>query len=135
MRHPKWLDVRIVLAIHERQVAEHGGSPGVRDLGLLESAIYRPQNESLYQEPPPSIFGLAASYGFGIVKNHAFVDGNKRAAFMAMYVFLRMNGFVISAPEPEVVLFMLRLATGEESQDSLETWLTAYSKALPDVER
>jgi death on curing protein len=124
---PKWLDERIVLAIHDQQIAEHGGSPGLRDSGLLESALNRPVNIHLYEEAP-SLFDLASAYGFGLAKNHPFIDGNKRVAFMAMYVFLRINGFGLSAPEEEATIFMMRLAAGEESQETLAQWLEDFSE-------
>jgi death-on-curing protein len=129
MHVPRWLDERIALAIHEQQIAEHGGSPGLRDSGLLESALMRPQNEFFYGGLP-SLFRLAACYGFGLAKNHPFIDGNKRVAFMAMYVFLRINGFQLDAPEEEAVLFMLRLASGEESQETLEQWLEHFCEPM-----
>jgi death on curing protein len=129
MDTPKWLDERIVLAIHDQQIAEHGGRSGVRDSGLLESALNRPVNLYLYDENP-SLFGLAAAYGFGLVKNHGFIDGNKRVAFMAMYVFLRINGFALNAPEEEATIFIMRLASGEESQETLTQWLETFSEAI-----
>jgi death on curing protein len=127
MNNPRWLDQRIVLAIHDQQIAEHGGRPGLRDPGLLESALNRPVNIHLYEESP-SLFGLAAAYGFGLVKNHPFIDGNKRVALMAMYIFLRINGFVLDAPQEEATIFMTRLAASEESQDTLTQWLEAFSQ-------
>jgi death on curing protein len=127
MNAPKWLNEKIVLAIHDQQIAEHAGSPGLRDPGLLESALNRPVNIYLYDETS-SLFGLAAAYGFGLVKNHPFIDGNKRVGFMAMYVFLRINGFVLIAPEEEATIFMMRLAASEESQETLAQWLEAFSE-------
>jgi death on curing protein len=122
MDAPKWLSERIVLAIHDQQIAEHGGSPGLRDPGLLDSALNRPLNTHAYIEGS-SLFDLAADYGFGLAKNHAFIDGNKRVAFMAMYVFLRINGFALNAPEEEAAHFMMRLAAGDESRETLADWL------------
>jgi death on curing protein len=129
MDTPKWLNEQIVLAIHDQQIAEHGGSSGLRDPGLLESALNRPVNIYLYDENP-SLFGLAAAYGFGLAKNHAFIDGNKRVAFMAMYVFLRINGFALNAPEEEATIFMMRLAAGEESQETLTQWLETFTEEI-----
>jgi death on curing protein len=129
MDAPKWLDERIVLAIHDQQIAEHGGSSGLRDSGLLESALNRPVNIFLYEEAP-LLFGLAAAYGFGLAKNHPFIDGNKRVAFMAMYVFLRINGFGLNAPQEEATIFMMRLAAGEESQETLAQWLEDFSEKI-----
>jgi death on curing protein len=122
MDAPKWLSERIVLAIHDQQIAEHGGSPGLRDPGLLDSALNRPINTHAYDESA-SLFDLAADYGFGLAKNHAFIDGNKRVAFMAMYVFLRINGFALNAPEEQAAHFMMRLAAGDESRETLADWL------------
>jgi death on curing protein len=129
---PKWLNQRIVLAIHGQLVAEYGGSAGLRDEGLLDSALAKPQNLLVYEEQA-SIFELAAAYGFGISRNHPFVDGNKRAAFMAMYVFLDMNGVSLEAGEEEATLFMYRLAAGEETQEDLAAWLERYCQPIRDV--
>jgi death-on-curing protein len=112
----------VVLAIHSDQVREHGGSPGVRDKGLLESALDRPRNRFGY-EPDSDLTTLAAAYGFGIAKNHPFVDGNKRIAFQAIYVFLGINGVTITADEEEVVRLVLALASGELSESELGAWL------------
>jgi death on curing protein len=129
MNAPKWLNEKIVLAIHDQQIAEHGGRPGLRDSGLLESALNRPVNIYLYDETS-SLVGLAAAYGFGLVKNHPFIDGNKRVGFMAMYVFLRVNGFVLSAPEEEATIFMMRLAASKESQETLAQWVESFSEKI-----
>jgi death on curing protein len=128
---PKWLNQRIVLAIHGQLVAEYGGSAGLRDEGLLDSALAKPQNLLAYEEQS-SICALEAAYGFGIARNHPFVDGNKRAAFMAMYVFLDMNGVSLEAVEAEATLFMYRLAAGEETQEDLAAWLERYCQPIGD---
>ncbi|MFS8120754.1 MAG: type II toxin-antitoxin system death-on-curing family toxin, partial [Microcoleus sp.] len=102
----KWLNKQIVLAIHNQQIVEHGGRPGMLNPGLLESSLASPLNIYNYEENS-SIFDLAAAYGFSLVKNHPFFDGNKRVAFMSMFVFLKINGFLLEAPEEEATLFML----------------------------
>ena len=118
----KWLNKQIVLAIHSQQIVEHGGCPGVLNPGLLESSLASPLNIYNYEENP-SVFDLAAAYGFSLVKNHCFFDGNKRVAFMSMFVFLKINGFLLEAPEEEATLFMLNLTESKESQKSLTEWL------------
>ena len=122
MSEPHWLSMKVLLAIHSDQIREHGGSLGVRDKGLLESALGRPRNRFFY-EPGSDPTQLAAAYGFGIAKNHPFIDGNKRVAFQAMYVFLGVNGLTITAEEDEVVHLVLALASGELSEDELVEWL------------
>ena len=122
----KWLNKQIVLAIHNQQIVEHGGSPGLLNPGILESSLASPLNIYNYEENP-SVFDLAAAYGFSMVKNHAFFDGNKRVAFMSMFVFLKINGLLLEAPEEEATLFMLNLAESKESQESLTQWLEKFS--------
>ncbi len=123
MTEPIWLDNRIALAMHETLIREYGGSGGVRDEGLLESALARPQNQAAYGDP--SLAELAAAYAFGIARNHAFVDGNKRTALMAAYTFLRMNGLRLSAPEVEAATMIRDLAAGEIGEEELAAWITA----------
>ena len=118
----KWLRLDAVLAIHQRQIAEHGGGDGVRDLGLLESALARPQNIHTY-EPEADIARLAAAYGFGIAKNHPFVDGNKRTSLVATRTFLLLNGYQLNATQVEKYLTFLPLAEGSLSEDELAQWL------------
>ena len=122
----KWLNKQIVLAIHNQQIVEHGGSPGLLNPGILESSLASPLNIYNYEENT-SVFDLAAAYGFSLVKNHAFFDGNKRVAFMSMFVFLKINGLLLEAPEEEATLFMLNLAESKESQESLTQWLEKFS--------
>lgn len=122
----KWLNKQIVLAIHNQQIVEHGGNPGLLNLRLLESSLASPLNIYNYEENP-SVFDLAAAYGFSLVKNHAFFDGNKRVAFMSMFVFLKINGLLLEAPEEEATLFILNLAESKESQESLTQWLEKFS--------
>ncbi len=118
----KWLRRDTVLAIHMLQIAEHGGDDGVRDAGLLESALARPRNIAAY-EPDADIARLAAAYGFGIAKNHAFVDGNKRTALAATRTFLSLNGHTLHATQPEKALTFLALADGSLSEDELAQWI------------
>ena len=121
----RWLLNGVVLALHDEQLAEHGGSPGVRDAGLLSSALARPQNQVAYGDP--SVFDLAAAYAFGIIRNHPFVDGNKRPGFLAAYVFLDLNGWELMAPEDEAVAAVLALAAGEIQEAGFSEWLKTNS--------
>jgi len=119
---PVWLDRPILEAIHADQIREHGGQVGLRDEGLLESAVARPRQRWVY-EPESDLPRLASEYGFGLARNHAFVDGNKRTAFAAMNVFLLLNGAEIEAPEAEVVDIVLRVAAGRLEPDGLAEWV------------
>jgi death-on-curing protein len=123
---PLWLSRPIVEALHADQVREHGGQLGLRDAGLLESALARPKNVWTY-EPDADLAALAAEYGFGLARNHAFLDGNKRVAFVATNVFLIMNGLEIEAPEPQVVDTMLRVAQGDLDCDAFAAWIRTVS--------
>jgi death-on-curing protein len=123
---PLWLSRPIVEALHADQVREHGGQLGLRDAGLLESALARPQHVWTY-EPDADLAALAAEYGFGLARNHAFLDGNKRVAFVATNVFLIMNGLEIEAPEPQVVDTMLRVAQGDLDCDAFAAWIRTVS--------
>lgn len=118
----RWLLIDRVLAIHSRQIAEHGGDDGVRDLGLLEPAMARPLNIETY-EPDADIARLAASYAFGIVKNHPFIDGNKRTGYVVMELFLIKNGFKLTASPADKYLTILQLAEGSLTEDELAAWL------------
>lgn len=118
----KWLRVDAVLAMHKRQIAEHGGDDGMRDLGLLESDMARAQNIAAY-EPNADIARLAAAYGFGIAKDHPFIDGNKRTAFVATRTFLILNGFTLEASPAAKYTTFLQLAEGSLSEDELAGWL------------
>lgn len=111
-------------AIHEAQLREHGGSPGIRDVGLLESALARPRHKFAYMAGA-DLATLAAAYAFGLARNHGFVDGNKRAAFMAAYVFLGLNGQELDAAEPEVVTTMESVAAGRLTEAGLAGWIRA----------
>lgn len=120
---PTWLLREVVLAVHERLLAEFGGSAGIRDQGLLESALARPENQYAYGSP--TLFGLAASYAFGIVRNHPFIDGNKRSGFVAAAMFLAVNGHRLTASEAEATLRTLALAAGELDEEGFAAWLEA----------
>lgn len=112
----------MALAFHAEQIREHGGTPGVRDPGLLESALGRPQNRHGYS-PDVSIEELAAAYAFGIAKNHPFVDGNKRTAFTVAYTFLGLNGYDLNVGEPEVVRAVEDLAASRITEEEFAAWL------------
>jgi death-on-curing protein len=121
MNEPIWLELQAVQVLHDEQLAEHGGSPGVRDAGLLESALARPRNAWSYGEQ--DLVALAALYAAGIMRNHPFVDGNKRAGFLAAYAFLDVNGLEIVADEVEVVVQCLALAASEIDNAAFAAWL------------
>jgi death on curing protein len=121
---PLWLNRVIVEAIHADQVREHGGRAGLRDEGLLESALARPRHVWSYA-PDAGLPRLSAEYGFGLARNHAFLDGNKRTAFVAMNVFLILNGYEIETAEAEAVDVMLRLAAGSLDLDGFIQWIEA----------
>jgi death on curing protein len=125
MVEPIWITSTIAQFIHDDQIASHGGAYGLLNAGMLESALSRPQN--LYAYEQPDIFTLAAAYGYGIAKNHAFIDGNKRTAFMVMFTFLLANGWRFVVPEPEVVITMQQVAAGEISETTLADWLRQNS--------
>ncbi|HKU99939.1 MAG TPA: type II toxin-antitoxin system death-on-curing family toxin [Vineibacter sp.] len=116
----RWLSLRSVLAIHAEQLAEHGGGSGVRDIALLESALARPINLAAYGAPDAAT--LAAAYAYGLARNHPFVDGNKRTAFVTAVAFLLRNGCDLDAPEPEVVLTFVELAAGRMTEEALASW-------------
>lgn len=123
MAEIKWILEATVLAIHKRQIAEHGGSDGVRDKGLLLSALARPQNLLAYSEDVPDISALAASLAYGIAKNHPFIDGNKRTALVVMRTFLQLNGYNFKATQEEKYLTFLKLAEGNLSEEELANWI------------
>jgi death-on-curing protein len=119
-----WVTLEVAMAAHAEQLAEHGGGEGVRDSGLLESAMARPQN--LVQYGDPGIAELAASYAFGIARNHPFVDGNKRTAAVVSETFLALNGGVLMASDAELVVAFVALAAGELSEDELAAWFREH---------
>lgn len=120
-----WLPLPIILAVHDEQLAEHGGLSGVRDSGLLESALARSQHLATYGEP--DVAELAASYGYGIARNHPFLDGNKRTAFVATLLFLHFNGYALNASDTEKVLTMLNVAMGEITEAEFADWIRRNS--------
>lgn len=126
MIEPNWVLNEIVIAVHQMLIAEHGGSLGIRDEGLLESALTRPRQVFFYEEEA-TIFDLAASYGFGLAKNHPFIDGNKRAALSIAAIFLEINGYTFDAPEPEAVVVFEKLAAGDLSEKELAKWFSGNS--------
>jgi death on curing protein len=120
-----WIGEPLVRALHSEQLAAHGGGAGVRDAGLLDSALQRPRNLAAYGTPDAA--ALAASLAYGLARNHPFVDGNKRTAFVAGAVFLELNGFRVTMSEADVVLTILALAAGELAEDALAAWFRANS--------
>jgi death-on-curing protein len=122
----KWIDPEVVLAIHEHQIAEHGGTDGIRDMGLIESALARPRNFVSYSAS--DVFDLAAEYGYGIARNHGFIDGNKRTAYVVTLVFLVLNGHDLTAPAVERVLVFEKIGRGELAPDKLARWLRRHGK-------
>ena len=129
MNEPNWVDRADCVAFHEDMLERFGGLPGIRDEGLLESALNRPRQLFAYGEP--DLYDLAAAYALGIVKNHPFLDGNKRAGFMAAALFLEYNGETFQASESEVVLQTLGLAAGAVSEKAYAKWLRASCAARP----
>jgi death-on-curing protein len=125
VKEPIWLRKDLVLAVHERLLAEHGGSSGIRDEGLLDSALGRAQN--LFAYGNETIFELGSAYACGIIKNHPFIDGNKRTGFMAAYLFLARNGYELTAAESDVVLKTLSVAEGTMTDEEYAAWLKANS--------
>lgn len=125
MKEPRWVPIEAIKAIQLELIAEHGGLPGVRDEGLLESALARPRNLWAYERP--TLYDLAAADGFGLTKNHAFVDGNKRIGLAAIDVFLRMNGCHLIASEAEAVAAILKLAEGKLNQSDLAAWIAKHA--------
>jgi death-on-curing protein len=126
-----WLEKTVVLAIHDRQLAEHGGSAGVRDEGLLESALARPQQLHAYGNPTPDLADLAAALAYGLARNHPFVDGNKRTAHVAYRTFLALNGGDLEATDEEKYVAMLALAEGKLSEHDFAAWLRAHLRLAP----
>ena len=130
MKEPLWIRDDVVLAIHSRQLSEHGGQDGIRDEGLLASALARSRNKLNYSSGKSNLSELAAAYAYGISQNHPFVDGNKRTAYMACRAFLNLNGRDIVAPQEEKVLIFLKLAAGTISEKQLAEWIRNHLKIL-----
>jgi death-on-curing protein len=120
-----WISESMAKVIHDDQITEHGGTFGIIDSGLLSSALARPRNLFAYERA--TLIRLAAAYAYGIVRNHPFVDGNKRTAFQVMFVFFKVNGKTLDVPEPEVVTTMTDLAQGSIQEDDLVDWLKKYT--------
>ena len=121
-----WIEKPLALAIHDRQLAEHGGGTGVRDEALLDSALARPQQLFAYGDPPPDLAALAASLAYGIARNHPFVDGNKRTAAVACETFIRLNSGALQADDLELYPVYIALAEGSLPEDELAAWLRAH---------
>lgn len=129
MEEPRWITIEAAILLHGLQIAEFGGSDGVRDLGLLDSALARPRNLFLYEEDV-SITRLAASYCFGISRNHPFIDGNKRVAYVVSRTFLRKNGHDIVASVADKIAAMLALASGQMTEGELAHWFADHFAAI-----
>ncbi len=129
MDEPKWLRKEMVIGLHAMAVAEFGGAPGLRDESLLESALDRPRN-LFASGDEPSLFELAAAYCSGIVKNHPFIDGNKRAGDLAIRAFLRLNGYLYEPEEAEEVVMIVALAAGEVDEAVLAVWIAENATAI-----
>ena len=122
----RWIDRRAFELLHDESLALHGGASGLRDEGLLESALARPLNLAAYGNP--EVWALAASYGVGLAKNHAFVDGNKRAAFLSVGLFLNLNGYRLTAPQADATLTVLAVAAGQMDEAAFARWLRQHSE-------
>lgn len=122
-----WIDSALIHAVHDEQLAEHGGGTGVRDLNLLESAMARPQQLDNYGSPDAA--DLAASYGYGISRNHPFIDGNKRTGFVALELFLALNGLELTATDADCVLTMLSVAAGDLDEVAFAEWIRQHLQA------
>lgn len=129
-----WLEKALVLAIHDRQVAEHGGSAGVRDDGLLESALARPQRLHAYGDRPPDLADLAAALAYGLARNHPFLDGNKRTAAVCCEAFIELNGAMLGAEDLELFQKYLALAEGNLSEKDFAEWLRGRLRSAPPGE-
>jgi death-on-curing protein len=128
MNEPDWLEIDLVLDFHAEQLALFGGPDGVRDRGLLESALARPLNKFAYGERDVAV--LAAAYGFGIARNHPFIDGNKRTALASIIVFLGLNKLDLDAPQPEATAIILAMAAGEITEEILARWIADHVKII-----
>ena len=123
----EWLTIADVLAIHDEQIAEHGGSDGVRDMNVIESAIARPRQLVNFGGPTPDMATLAATLAFGLAKNHGFVDGNKRTSAVATETFLALNGVKVTASDEEIVQVWTDIGAGQMGEDELADWLRAHT--------
>ena len=123
-----WINHDALLLLHDESLALHGGSGGMRDVGLFESALYRPENLAVYGTP--DVFACAAAYAYGLTKNHPFVDGNKRVAFLACGLCLYLNGYRLTASQVEATLTMLALAAGELGESAFADWLRQHTVSI-----
>ena len=129
MDEPRWISKRAVLALHDEQLTEHGGSGGIREESLLDSALAKPRNVFAY-ESEADLFRLAASYAYGIARNHAFIDGNKRTALVVSILFLNLNGWDLNASKTDEYETFLHLAEGSLSEEALATWFRGHGVSL-----
>lgn len=129
-----WIQRPLVQALHDRQIAEHGGSAGLRDERLLESALARPQQLHAYGDPAPDLADLAASLAYGIAKNHPFVDGNKRSAVVSCETFIELNGAILGARDAELFQAILMLANSEFSETEFAAWLRSHIRTIPPAQ-
>jgi death-on-curing protein len=127
-----WVDEAVVLALHEEHLAEHGGATGLRERGLLQSALTRPLHLATYENP--DLATLAAAYAYGITRNHPFLDGNKRTAFTVMELFLNLNGLELVADDPSCVAMMLELAQGKWAESRLTDWIREWTRVARRVD-
>jgi len=130
MKEPIWINLRVVKAFHDRQINEHGGLAGLRDEGLLLSALLRPENAYHYSDPKPDVAELAAVYGFGLSKNHPFNDANKRTALITMRLFLKLNGYDLMASPEDKYKTIIRVAASEISEYELALWIRENLKEI-----
>jgi death on curing protein len=130
MDAPSWIEKPLAIAIHRHQLAEHGGRDGVRDEGPLDSALARPRHLFACSDPTTGIPTLAAAYAFGIAKNHAFIDGNKRTAYVVCRTFLILNGYDFAVDRVARYEMVMKLAAGEMQQEELETWMRMSTRAI-----
>lgn len=128
MKEPQWVHREVVFMAHEQSLAQFGGGSGIRDAGLLDSALGKPLN--LFAYGKPTLFELAASYAYGIIKNHPFIDGNKRTGFLVAIVFIEVNGYRFLASEADAAVQTLAVAAGEKSESEFSDWLRANSEQV-----
>ena len=130
MTEPVWINLRVIKAFHDRQINEHGGLPGLRDEGLLLSALSRPENAYRYSDPKLDVAELAAAYGFGLAKNHPFNDANKRTALISVRLFLKLNGYNLAASPEDKYKTIIRLAASDMSEDEFAQWIRKNLEAI-----
>jgi death on curing protein len=130
MTEPIWINLRVIKAFHDRQINEHGGLPGLREEGLLLSALSRPENAYHLSDPKPDIADLAAAYGSGLAKNHPFSDANKRTALIAMRLFLKLNGDDLAASPEDKYKTIIRVAASDITEDKLAHWIRKNLKEI-----